>query len=84
MNAEKLDELIRHNGNLVRTAQTLQQQVQAAVRTCGQVVDSAEPVSHFDAAGKQIDSVEYYVPAEEIEELRAMCILARTWGMVDL
>ncbi len=46
-----------------------------AENAIGQVLDAAEPI-----AGQHEDEpVEYAVPAEDIDELRAVLVVARAW-----
>ncbi|HFQ92034.1 MAG TPA: hypothetical protein ENK29_04060 [Chromatiales bacterium] len=72
---EQMDELVCHNGRLVRAANDLRLMLRRAENAIGQVIDAAEPI----ARQHEDEPVEYAVPAEDIDELRAVLVVARAW-----
>lgn len=73
-----LDDLVKHNSNLVKTAQQLAAQLRAACLVMGLAVDAAEPI-----AEQHGDVVEYAIPADAIEGLRGVIMTVRAAGWYD-
>ena len=76
MNQEQFDEMIRHNGRLVRTANDLRAQLMSAVSALKAIIDAAEPIAGQHDEG---DPVEYVVPVEDLDNARAVCAVASAW-----
>lgn len=72
MTIEKLDDLIKHNINLVRTAARMRDSLQAAHKAITMVVDLAEPEQ------REEEPTEYIIHADNLDALRQVLIDYRT------
>jgi len=74
-NTEQLDELIRHNQRLVRTATDLRDLLRQATAAIAWTVEAAQPIT----ASHEEKAVEYVIPAEVLVDLKAAHVLAAQW-----
>ena len=74
-NQAHLDELIRHNGNLVRTASALRSQRNQAISVVDAVVAQARGIV---AAGEDTPT-EFIIPAACLDSMRALAALLKAW-----
>lgn len=67
---EQLDELVRHNMNLVATAQKMRQALEQAHNAIRMVLDLSEPIAeqHDD------EPVEWVVHGDNLDELRQVLL----------
>ena len=73
---EQMDELVRRNGRLATITNDLQVVLRRVESVIGRVIDAAEPV----AWPYEEWPAEYSVPAQDINELRAVLEVAREWA----